>query len=114
MIGPVQRSGRGAPSFVCDEKMASLGRKARGEDSREVEMSQGYWASTVTQRLSRRRALVASGGAALGAAFLAACGGDDNGSAKQGGEKASGLLFKPVDTSKQAAKGGVMQNFMAN
>jgi ABC-type transport system substrate-binding protein len=45
----------------------------------------------------------------MSAAFLAACGGgDDNGGSKD----AASLLFKPADTSRQAAKGGVMQNFM--
>ena len=41
-------------------------------------MEKGYWASFTTRRVSRRRALRATGGAAFGAAFLAACGGDDD------------------------------------
>src|SRR6476659_8197146 len=38
-------------------------------------MSGTYWSSLTSSRLSRRRALVASGALAGGAAFLAACGG---------------------------------------
>ena len=43
-------------------------------------MERGYWASFTSRRVSRRRALRATGGAAFGAAFLAACGGDDDNS----------------------------------
>ena len=56
----------------------------------------------------------ATGAGALGAAFLAACGGSDSPSAKtdEPKKKASSLLFDPVDTTKQAQKGGVWQNFV--
>ncbi|HLF79345.1 MAG TPA: ABC transporter substrate-binding protein, partial [Dehalococcoidia bacterium] len=77
-------------------------------------MKQSYWTTALSQRLSRRRAMVASGGAALGAAFLAACGSDDKADSGAAKKDSGGLLFKPVDTSKQAAKGGTMQNFIAS
>jgi peptide/nickel transport system substrate-binding protein len=63
-----------------------------------------YWSTLDTARITRRRALVATGGAALGAAFLAACGGSDKSSSD--GDKSS-LVQKPVDTSKTAKRGGV-------
>src|SRR5687767_4020960 len=64
-----------------------------------------YWSSTIGRRLSRRRALAAAGGGALSTALLAACGGDT------GEEPASGLVSKPVDTSKQARRGGTLKWF---
>jgi peptide/nickel transport system substrate-binding protein len=72
-------------------------------------MATGYWSNTLHKRLSRRRAL--GGGAAIGAAALAAslvaCG-DSGGDGD--GEAGSGLVSKPVDSTKQATKGGVMQS----
>jgi peptide/nickel transport system substrate-binding protein len=67
---------------------------------------QNYWARLLNERLTRRRALVASGAGAAAIAFTVACGGGDSG----GGEKkdASGLLTKPVDTTAKAKRGGVM------
>src|SRR5438046_791310 len=79
-------------------------------------MSDNYWAGALAIRVSRRRGLQATGAGALGAAFLAACGGSDS---KSGGTKesepkksVSSLLFQATDTSKQAQKGGVWQNFL--
>jgi ABC-type transport system substrate-binding protein len=69
----------------------------------------GYWANILCTRVSRRRAFVASGATALGAAFLAACGGVSNGGGET--EHASGLLTQPVDTSKQAVRGGTMKTY---
>ena len=66
-------------------------------------MEPNYWTNTLTQRLSRRRTLAAAGGLTAGAALLAACGGDSG----SGGGTTS-LLSQPVDTSKQAKRGGVM------
>jgi ABC-type transport system substrate-binding protein len=77
-------------------------------------MENNYWTRTLSQRLSRRRALAAGGAGALGAAFLAACGGDKGDSGGAGAQKdSSGLVFKPTDTTKQAAKGGIMQSAYA-
>jgi len=64
----------------------------------------GYWDRRLEQRISRRRALAGAGAAAAGAAVLAACGGDDGGG--EGGRAASGQIFKPVDTTNEAKRGG--------
>jgi peptide/nickel transport system substrate-binding protein len=69
-------------------------------------MSENYWQRFTTTRIARRRALAATGSAALGAAFIAACGGD-NDSAGDSGDS-SGLVATPQDTTKQAKKGGVL------
>lgn len=52
-------------------------------------------------------ATTAGGGAA--AAFLAACGGGDSNTEPQG--SAAGLIAKPVDTTKQVVRGGVMKTY---
>jgi ABC-type transport system substrate-binding protein len=70
-------------------------------------MSGNYWQTTLTQRLTRRRALAATASAAAAAAFLAACGSDSGSSGGDG--DATGLLVKPVDTSKQAKRGGTLK-----
>ena len=67
-------------------------------------MAKHYWDSILDARLSRRRAITATGAAAAGAAFLAACGGSsDSGSTPK---DVSGLLTQPVDTMDKAVKGG--------
>lgn len=99
-----------------------------------------YWSRFAQQRVSRRRALYASGALTLSAAFLAACGGDDDepastgssattttqtsssatsSAAATGGSGATGasgatssLLTKPEDTSSQAKPGGVWINHL--
>ena len=56
--------------------------------------------------------MVVAGGFGLGAAFLAACGGDDGENGQKGStgaKDASGLLTEPVDTTKQAKRGGVLK-----
>src|SRR6476619_5139641 len=63
-----------------------------------------YWSSLTTARLSRRKAMVASG-AFAGAAAMLAAGGSDSGGGKAGDK--AGLLAKPVDATKQAKRGGV-------
>ena len=67
-----------------------------------------YWQSLTDRRITRRRALAATGAGALGAAFLAACGGGDDG----GGESTSSLVVKPEDTSKQARRGGTYKIYI--
>src|SRR3954463_8087110 len=63
-----------------------------------------------TTRITRRRALAATGASGLAAAFAAACGG---GSSKETSspakEPSSGLLAKREDTTKQAKRGGTLK-----
>ncbi|HWC30786.1 MAG TPA: ABC transporter substrate-binding protein, partial [Dehalococcoidia bacterium] len=75
-------------------------------------MSGSYWHSTLTRRISRRRALAATGATAAAAAFLAACGGGDgdDGDAAEP-EDSSGLIHKPQDTSSGARPGGTLKHF---
>lgn len=70
-----------------------------------------YWQQLSSQRLSRRRALVAAGATSLGAAFLAACGGgsDSGGGSTKKVEQTNKLIVKPQDTYKQAKKGGTLK-----
>ena len=67
-------------------------------------MAAGYWATTLAQRLSRRRALAATGSLTAGAALLAACGGGDSGTAGT-----SDLITEPKDTFKEAKRGGTLR-----
>src|SRR3954462_3857085 len=64
-------------------------------------MTQNYWA--LQSRISRRRGLAVGGAGVLGAAFLAACGG---GESKSDTTDRSSLVAKPVETTKQARRGG--------
>jgi len=67
-------------------------------------MPEHYWNQFWQRNLTRRRALVAGSGAALGSALLAACGrGTDQ--VEDGGS----LLQKPVDRTKEARAGGVFR-----
>ena len=74
-------------------------------------MAESYWQTKLAARISRRRALAATGATAAGAALLAACGGSDSDNSSSGGsgEKPSqaGALTRPADTTKEAKKGGV-------
>ena len=87
-----------------------------------------YWDKVLERRVSRRRAITATGAMAAAAAFLAACGGDDDepssggsgssgsgssgsGSSGSGGSGSSGsapagLIYEPVDTTSEAKHGG--------
>src|SRR5688500_17890035 len=64
-----------------------------------------YWNSIVSNRLTRRRAIIATGTAAAAAAFLAACGGGSS-SSSSNQQAGSTLLTKPEDTMAKAVKGG--------
>jgi ABC-type transport system substrate-binding protein len=66
----------------------------------------GYWHRTLSSRLSRRRALAATGAGGVGAVLLAACGGGRDSGTK---EEVSGLVAKPEDTTKQAKRGGTLK-----
>jgi len=70
-----------------------------------------YWARTLEKRVTRRRAIAATGAVGAAAAFLAACGGgDEGGDGATGGSKdTSGLLAKIEDTTKNAKRGGIMK-----
>jgi ABC-type transport system substrate-binding protein len=76
-------------------------------------MERSYWTKALSARTTRRRALVVAGGAGFSAALLAACGGSDSGGGDGGKPKASGLLSLPVDTSKQAKRGGILRRNVA-
>jgi peptide/nickel transport system substrate-binding protein len=69
-------------------------------------MHDSYWSSVLKRRLSRRRALAATGATAAGAAFLAACGGGDEGGGDLG---TSGLVSKAENTSGSAKQGGTFK-----
>jgi peptide/nickel transport system substrate-binding protein len=69
-------------------------------------MAKNYWNSVLSNRLSRRRAITATGTTAAAAAFLAACGGSDSGGSSSENKDASGLLTQPVNTMAKAVKGG--------
>ena len=68
-----------------------------------------YWDILRQRRVTRRRGLIASGGAALGAAFLAACGGRSSDSVPKAGDQPN-LLTNPTDTTKDAKRDGVMKD----
>ena len=65
-----------------------------------------YGHRVLDSRLSRRRALAATGATATGAAFLAACGGSDSKTSSGGEKKTSSLLAANVDEGKTAKRGG--------
>src|ERR1044071_1165338 len=68
--------------------------------------------SWTAARITRRRALPATGATGLAAAFAAACGGgssDGGSSSSPSKEPTSGLLAKREDTTKQAKRGGTLK-----
>jgi len=71
-------------------------------------MERSYWSIATQRRLTRRRALTATGSAALGAGLLVACGGGESG----GQRDSSGLVTKPVDTTKEAKRGGAIKDYI--
>jgi peptide/nickel transport system substrate-binding protein len=71
-----------------------------------------YWTKALRGRIGRRRAIALTAGTATAAAILAACGGGS--SQSSGGAAAkTGLATKPVDTTGQARKGGVLKDRLA-
>ena len=68
-----------------------------------------YWSKVLDHRTSRRRVVAASAATALGAAFLTACGSSDGGGSAKA--PSSSLVTKPVDTVKQAVRGGTMKTY---
>ena len=72
-----------------------------------------YWQRVTNSRISRRRAIAATGSVAAAAAFLTACGGDDNGDSGGGTGSTGGnsLIYKPVDTTSQAKAGGTIKHY---
>ncbi|HLF77410.1 MAG TPA: ABC transporter substrate-binding protein [Dehalococcoidia bacterium] len=75
-------------------------------------MARSYWSTVLGKRLSRRRAIAATGGTAAAAAFLAACGGSDSGSngSDENGAKGSGLVVQPQDETKTMTRGGIYKS----
>ena len=73
-------------------------------------MSEHYWRNLSHARLTRRRALVATGAGALSAAFLAACGGGSSSSTDRAPEDANSLIAKPEDATKAGKRGGVYKS----
>jgi hypothetical protein len=70
-----------------------------------------YWNHYVEQRLSRRRALAATGAGALGAALLVACGSDKESGPK--GSKSS-LVAAVEDETKSVKRGGVLKRIVSD
>jgi ABC-type transport system substrate-binding protein len=66
-----------------------------------------YWQNALNNRISRRRAMVATGASALGAAFLAACGGGTDGNSR-GTKDASSLVVAAKDETKEMKRGGTL------
>ena len=74
-------------------------------------MQNGYWSSILSRRVQRRRALTVSGAGLASAAFLAACGGSDSSGGSTEGDS-SGLVTKPVDSTKEAKRGGTIKDYI--
>ena len=73
-----------------------------------------YWSDLTNNRVTRRRALQATGVGVAAAAFLAACGGSDSGSGGSGKtaeNKRSSIVAEPKDTAKEGKPGGVWKHF---
>ncbi|HEV2172609.1 MAG TPA: ABC transporter substrate-binding protein [Nitrospira sp.] len=70
-----------------------------------------HWSGFQEARISRRRALAVTGSGAVATALLAACGGGGKTGGTAGKTNSSGLVFQPVDTSKQAMRGGSLKTY---
>ena len=96
-------------------------------------MDSNYWSKTLHQRVARRRVLIGTSGAALGAAFIAACGGDDESTPSSTGltgttgttgatgttggatgSDTSGLLTPAVDTTGSAKPGRTWPHYVTS
>ena len=67
-----------------------------------------YWRDALAQRVSRRRTLALTGGAAV-ASFLAACGGNDKPESKSPEAQGNRLVATRDNSTKQAKRGGVIK-----
>jgi peptide/nickel transport system substrate-binding protein len=70
-------------------------------------MDTSYWSKIVGQHVRRRTALQAAGAGTAAAVFLAACGG---GSDNEANSNKSNLVAQPVDTFKDAKRGGTLKD----
>lgn len=68
-------------------------------------MVRNYWTCALQRRFSRRRALAVAGGSAA-ALLVAACGGGS-----EEGQRGSGILTQPRDTTREAQRGGVWHGY---
>ena len=69
-----------------------------------------YWQNALSNRISRRRGMLATGTGALGAAFLAACGGGSDSKGSGETKDASGLVTAAKDETKDVKRGGTLWN----
>ena len=74
----------------------------------------GYWSRLTAQRLSRRRAVIGAGCLTAAAALLAACGGGSSAGSQGGAKDSSGLLYAPVDETKNVKRGGTYVGLKGN
>src|SRR4051812_39629997 len=70
-------------------------------------MQASYWSRLLGQPIGRRRAVALGAGSTVGAAFLVACGSGGGQSTVKTNK--SSLAAEPVDTMKEAKRGGVMK-----
>lgn len=85
-------------------------------------MTRNYWNRVLDSRMSRRRALAATGATALGSALLIACGGGGSGSGLKfedaGNSRQPGTVWsakndwKLADETKDAVRGGIYRGYM--
>src|SRR5436190_2578155 len=75
-------------------------------------MNRNYWQQVASTRITRRRALAAAtgAGAALALALSGCGGGSDSGKPAAETQDQSGLLTRPVDTTKSAKRGGIFKD----
>lgn len=76
-------------------------------------MASSYWGRVLEQRTSRRRALAASGAAAVVGVLVAACG-NEKGGKPAGQRDKSGLVSAVVDQTKEIKRGGVLKRIVSD